>query len=596
MPIDCIPTRLLERGRTLGEASAYAERVDGEWKPTSWARFVADARAAAKSLVALGFAPADGKIPALCVLGFNRPEWLVSAHAAMLAGGAVAGIYTTCSPEEVQYVVDHAEAEIVVVEDAGQLSKLVAERARLPRLRHVVLFRGATSDDPWVLTWEAFLAAGQAVSDATLDARIDALQADQMASLIYTSGTTGPPKAVMLTHHNLAWTVGGAAKLVNLEPTESLVSYLPLSHIAEQIFTIHAPATYGYTVYFAESMERLRDNLVEVQPTIVFGVPRVWEKFNAGVKAKLAEASPIRRRLAAWAMDVGQRTNQLRNRGEEPGAWLGLQYALANRLVYARVKKALGLSRAKACISGAAPIGADVLHGLSGLDIVIREVYGQSEGSGPSTMNGPGRTKLGTVGPAFPDVEVKIADDGEVLVRGGNVFKGYYKDPKATAETLVDGWLHSGDLGAFDSEGFLSITGRKKDIIITAGGKNIAPKNIEAELKVFPPIAEAVVIGDRRRFLCALLVIDPEAAAAWGQHHGVPDATAQHPELRAAVQAHVDAVNAKFAKVEWVREWRILPRPLGIDTGELTPTLKVKRKKVEEHFASILDEIYAGGE
>lgn len=593
MPIDCIPTRLLERGRALGDAPGYATRVAGQWQMTSWASYVADARAAAKSLIALGFAADAERVPKLCILGFNRPSWVIGAHGAMLAGGAVAGIYTTCSSPEVQYIVEHAEAELVLVENASQLAKLVHEKSRLPNVKRVILFDGAESTDPWVLTWRAFLEAGKGVPDAELDARLGLITADRLASLIYTSGTTGPPKAVMLTHHNLAWTTSQARELIDMGPDERLLSYLPLSHIAEQIFTLHGPATFGYTVYFAESMERLRDDLVEVQPTILFGVPRVWEKFHAGIKAKLAEASPVRKRLAAWAMGVGHDVAMLRNEGKEPGAWLSLQYALANRLVFSRVKAALGLSKIKAAVSGAAPIGADVLHGLAGFDLVIREVYGQSEDTGPTTFNGPGRTRLGTVGPPYPGVEVKIADDGEILVRGPNVFAGYYKDARATAEVLVDGWMHSGDLGAFDADGYLSITGRKKEIIITAGGKNIAPKNIEAELKTFAPIAEAIVVGDRRRFLCALLVLDPAAVTAWGAQNGVADATPASPAVKAAIQAHVDAVNEKFAKVEWVREWRVLPRPLTIDDGELTPTLKIKRKKVEEHFAAILDEIYA---
>ncbi len=593
MPIDSIPARLFATAARTPDAPAYHAKVGGSWVATSWKDYVGEVRQAARALIALELKPMD----TVCILGFNRPEWVVFDLAALVAGGAPAGIYTTSSPAEVQYVIHHAEARIVLLENAAQWEKVRQERAQLPLLQHVVMMKGAPAiDDPIVMTWEAFLARGAGTPEAEVDARVEALRPGDMATLIYTSGTTGPPKAVMLSHENLAWTAKTAIEIIGLQASDFNLSYLPLSHIAEQMFSLHAPASAGSAIWFAESMEKVPDNLKEVQPTVLFAVPRIWEKFHAAVSTKLGDAKGAKAKLVAWAMGVGRRYNTARGLGQEPGGWLSFQHTLANKLIYSKVKPLLGVSRARICVSGAAPVSKDVLEYLFGLDVVVMEVYGQSEGSGPTTFNLPGRTKLGTVGPALPGVEVKLAADGEILARGPNVFLGYLKDPVATAETLQDGWLLSGDLGAFDADGFLTIVGRKKEILITAGGKNIAPKNIEAALKNHPIVNEAVVIGDRRAYLTALIQLDPDALKRFGDIHSLPaEGLAQHPLVRGEVQKAVDASNEQFARVEHVRKFQVLPRPLGIDTGELTPTLKVKRKKVYENFAREIEEMYAEG-
>jgi long-chain acyl-CoA synthetase len=358
---------------------------------------------------------------------------------------------------------------------------------------------------------------------------------------------------------------------------------LPLSHIAEQTFTLHAAATAGYCVYYAESVDKLADNLKEVQPTIFFGVPRVWEKFHAGVSGKLSQAKGAKKQLVKWARGVATRVNQLKNDGDEPGPLLAAQYRLANKLIFSKLKPALGLGRARFCVTGAAPIAREVLDFFASLDIVIREVYGQSEDTGPTSLNLPGKTRFGTVGPIIPGVEVRIEPDGEILVKGPNVFMGYYKEPAATGETLTeDGWLRSGDLGELDPDGFLRITGRKKEIIITAGGKNITPKNIESALKNHELVSEAVVIGDRRKFLSVLLTLDEEAAQRFEQ-----------AEIRGAIERAIDQVNRDLARVETIKKFTILPKQFSIDGGELTPTLKVKRKVVAEKYAKEIDAMYA---
>jgi long-chain acyl-CoA synthetase len=596
--LDTIPHRLLRQAATYPSTIAYQAKLDGRWQPTTWQTFAAQVRTAARALIALGF-PRGGKV---AILGFNRPEWVILDHAAMMAGGAAAGIYTTCSPDEVQYIVHHSEAHAVLVEDAGQLAKVTSRRDQLPLLRWIVLMRGATtpaSGGDGILSWDEFNRKGEAREategnlEGELDTRLAALEPSGLATLIYTSGTTGPPKGVMLSHANLAWTsqtlidVGGG----KIDGDCSL-SYLPLSHIAEQMGTIHMPATAGSTVYFAESIDKLADNIKECRPTVFFGVPRVWEKFHAVLAGRLGEVTGGKRRVLDWARRVCTEVNARRDRGD-PMPWLlRAQYALADRMVIGKLKAALGFDRARVLSSGAAPIAPDVLAFFASIDLPIREVYGQSEDTGPTSYNLPGRTRIGSVGPPIPGLEVKIADDGEILVRGPNVFLGYYKEPQATADTLKDGWLCSGDLGVIDQHGFITITGRKKEIIITAGGKNIAPKNIEAALKESLLISEAIVIGDRKKFLSALITID-EAVAQKLAPDVAAGQLAASPAVRAAVQKQVDAVNETLARVEQIKKFTILPQQFSVAGGELTPTMKLKRKVIAQRYEPQIDAMYA---
>jgi long-chain acyl-CoA synthetase len=582
---DTIPSRLLEQARLRPSAPAYKVRENGVWKATSWSAYAAEVKRAGRALITLGLEPGD----CTCILGFNRPEWVVFDVATMAAGGAPAGIYTTSSAEEVQYIANHAEAKVALVENVEQWEKFKAQRANLPALKHVVLMKGAAKvDDPMVLSWSAFLDKGDATSEEQLLQRIHALEPEGLAQLIYTSGTTGPPKAVMLTHRNLSWTARKAQEITGQGASDTTLSYLPLSHIAEQMFSIHGAITTATCVYFAESIEAVPENLKEVQPSIFFGVPRIWEKFHAGISAKLKEATGVKEKLVAWAMGVGLKAAQVRANGRRPQGLLAVQYELANRLIFSKLKEAIGLKNARITVSGAAPIAKEVLEFFASLDIIVLEVYGQSEDTGPTSFNLPNRYRLGSVGPAVNGVEVKIAEDGEILVKGPNVFEGYMKDEAATSETLVDGWLHSGDLGEF-RDGFLYITGRKKDILITAGGKNIAPKNLEAALKNHELINEAVVIGDRRKFLSALVTLDLERIAAKG---GDPARAHDDAAIKASIQAHLDEINQQWARVEQIKKFTILPRNFTIEDGELTPTLKVKRNRVNEHFAREIEAMY----
>ena len=590
MAVDTVPYRLFQQAKTRPDAPAYYRKVAGTYRATSYRDYAAQVRRAARALIALGV-PVGGTT---VILGYNRPEWAIMDLATMSAGGAPAGIYTTCSATEVRYITHHVEAKVALVENARQWEKIEKEIDNLPLLEHVVLMDGAPRIvHPKVLSWEEFLERGDSVADERLQERLDALQPTGLATFIYTSGTTGPPKGVMLSHENLAWTSEAARDLVSGTSSDVSLSYLPLSHIAEQVFTLHGPITMGSVVYFAESIDKVPENLKEVQPTIFFGVPRIWEKFHAGIAQKLADAPTLRKRIAEGAAQIGKAYNLEKNAGRTPSFLLEQAHRVADKLVYSKLKQAIGLGRARVLVSGAAPIAREVLEFFFGLDILVHEVYGQSEDTGPTTFNHVGKLRLGTVGQKMPGVEVKIADDGEILVRGPNVFLGYYKEPEATRECLIDGWLYSGDLGQFDRDGYLSITGRKKEIIITAGGKNIAPKNIEAALRNHPLIAEAVVIGDRRKYLTALVTLEPEATKRFLQDRGLAGLPHTMAEVTAEVQKAVDDVNSELARVETVKKFHILEKPFSIETGELTPTLKVKRKIVYSNFASQIEAMYA---
>ncbi len=584
--------RLHKNARVRPNAPAYFEKIGDAWVPTSWQQYLDQVRQAAKSLIAMGVQPGQN----VAILGFNRPEWVIFDLASMLVGGAPAGIYTTNSPQECKYIIDHAEAPVVLVEHEAQWKKIAETREDVDCLKHIVLMKGTKIDDAMTLDWEAFMETGKDVPDEAVDERLAGLKMDQLATLIYTSGTTGPPKGVMLSHLNLAWTAESAIGLFDLKSSDRSLSYLPLSHIAEQMFSIHAPITVGYSLYFAQysPADYLNDNLKEVQPTVAFGVPRVWEKFASGVQAKLALAEGAKAKISSWAQGVGEKAAALRNQGKDVTGFLAWQHNLAEKLVFSTVKEGLGLSQAKVCITAAAPISPEILAFFNKFNVPIFELYGQSEDCGPTTTNRIGANKIGSVGQAWPGTDVVLADDGEILVKGNNVFLGYYKNEAATKSDLRDGWLHSGDLGQFDEDGFLSIVGRKKEIIITSGGKNIAPKNIEAALKNLDLVAQAVVIGEKRRFITALITLDPEAAPQFAAKHGLEGKTLHdHPTLIEHMQKEIDEkVNTLFARVEQVRAFRVLPRDFTVEDGELTPTMKIKRRIINENFESEIESMY----
>lgn len=592
MKIASIPSRLRAHARTRPDEPAYYVRGENDWIATSWKTYAEQVERAGRALIALGIGHQD----ATAIIGFNAPSWAIAFLATSMIGGKPAGVYTSNSPQELQYVVDHAEASVLFIENEAQWRKVEAARADMPTLKHVVLFDGHPAiPGADAMTWDAFMALGDDAHQDELVRRLDALAPDDVGSLIYTSGTTGPPKGVMITHANLSATAKIAAELVDARHDDRVLSYLPLSHIAEQVFSIHGPIAIGFITYFATSLEELQQNLQEVQPTILFGVPRVWEKLYDGISTKLGSATGVKKHLANFALRVGEKSAPYRMEGKIPPGLLGLQFKLMDKLIYSKVKEAIGLAQNRVAVSGAAPIVPEVINFFLSLDVVIQEVYGQSEDTGPTCFNKIGAMKHGTVGRPVPGLELRIADDGEIMVRGPNVFPGYFKNEEATREALTpDGWLHTGDLGTIDADGYVTITGRKKEILITAGGKNIAPVNMEAALKRHPFINEAVLIGDARRYLTALITIEPERLEAWAAENNVSvDEAAEHPKLKALIQEHVDAINPEFATVEQVKKVTIIPKNFSVEDGQLTPSLKVKRRVVYTQYADEIEAMYS---
>ena len=583
-------TRLRHHAADRPDAAAYAAKIGGEWVATSWRDFDRQVDQAARALIALGVPPGG----TVGILGFNRPEWTLSYLGAMDAGAVPIGIYQTCAPNQIGYIAGHAEMRLIVVEDREQWLKVSQVRGELPALEHVVMMAGGEAQDDEVLGWDDFMTRGETADVAALAGRRAAIRRDHLATLIYTSGTTGTPKGVMLSHSNLVETARICDGLHGLGGDDRTLSYLPMAHIAEQMISIHLAIYSGFAVYYAESLDRLAADLGEVEPTIFFGVPRVWERIHAGVLGRLETAPALRRRLALWALGVGGRAAARRLGGSPVSGSLALQERLADRLVLSRLRERLGMARVVLAASGAAPIRRDVLDFFAAVGIPIYEVYGLSETCGPGTWNHAGVFKLGTVGPVLPEVELEIADDGEVLFRGPNIFQGYFKSPAETAEALEDdGWFHTGDLGRIDDDGFLTITGRKKELIITSGGKNIAPTGIEAALKRVELIGEAVVIGDARKYLSALFTLENEAASRFVAEHGVDGPLHRSPRLIRELQRGVDRVNATFARVEQIRKFEVLPRAFSVEEGELTPTLKLRRRQIAENWAEVIEGMYA---
>jgi long-chain acyl-CoA synthetase len=591
-----VPEMFQEQVVKRGPAPAMFFKASGNWHGISWHQYGQAVQRVAGFLLVEGVNHRERA----AILSYNRPEWHIADLAIEHVGATVVGIYLTNSPSQCQYIIDHSEAPVVFVENREQLAKILEVRAELPRLRRVVLIGGAVEagDGDLVVTWADALASGDrynAEHPTEFAQRWQAIGPDDLATFIYTSGTTGPPKAVMLDHGNILWTVASIEKTIDLSPDsaedEVTLSYLPLAHIAERVAGHILHLYVGHKIYFAEDLAHLALNVTEARPTFMFGVPRIWEKYQGVVEKELATAGGIKGFLARWAIKQGYAHVDAATRGEAPG----VAYRRADRLVLSKIRTRLGFDRVKQLVTGAAPISPDTLRFFWALGLPLYEVYGQSEDTGPTSTDRPGYVRLGTVGPPMPGVEVVIAADGEVLVKGGNVFRGYFKDEAATAEALdSQGYLHSGDVGVIE-DGFLRITDRKKDLIITAGGKNISPSNIEVALKAQPFVGNAVAVGDGRPFMSALLTIDAEQLDALAREVGEPadmEQLARSDKVREIFQKGVDAVNAKLSHVEAIKKFTILPNDLSVDGGELTPTLKVKRKVVGEKYGSQIEGIY----
>ncbi|HEX4802264.1 MAG TPA: long-chain fatty acid--CoA ligase, partial [Myxococcaceae bacterium] len=481
----------------LADHPALWSKKGGVYRSISWSEYGERVKHLALGLRQLGLSRGG----ALTILSFNREEWVVAELAAMALGAVAVGLYTTSSPNQIQYVVSHCESELILVENEGYLEVLERLRPSLPKLRQIVVMDPPAAASAGIVSYQEVIRLGERADEREYWESIAALDPSSLACLIYTSGTTGNPKGVMLSHHNLVWTARQLSSTRPLSNDDVGLSYLPLSHIAEQICTIYGPLLNGVQIYFAESLEALPQNLKEARPTVFFGVPRVWEKFKDRAEASIASLPVLQRRLIGWARRITLERNLRSLSGERIPRRLEFQYQLARRKVFSKLKERIGFDRTQIFSTSAAPIGKDVLEFFASLDIIIREVYGQSEVTGPTSVSTEDSTHLGLLGRPMIGVEVKIADVGEILVRGDNVCMGYYKDPAATAELLRDGWLHSGDVGKLDADGYLQITGRKKEIIVTSGGKKTAPAGIETLLRSIALVGNALVVGERRSYL-----------------------------------------------------------------------------------------------
>lgn len=594
------PRLFFQQAERLGDRVALRHKQFGLWQPITWAQYAREVRRLANGMLALGFQPGDR----VGIIGENKPEWVFSDLAVQSLGGISSGIYTTNSPEQVQYVLSHGEARFYFAENEEQLDKFLQIEEEVPHVTHAFVWdmeglRDFRHDK--VMSLEDLAALGdeyERKNPGAFDERLAAGDPEDVALLIYTSGTTGPPKGAMLTHKNVLWTADSLGKSNPIYDGEETLSFLPLSHIAQRMISLYLPMYWGFAVNFCENTDTVLQDMREISPTIVFGVPRIWEKLHSGVELQIQETDWFKRAAYKWAVEVGRRYARANLEEGHVPPLLNAMYWLARLAVLHPVTRRIGLDKARFVISGAAPISPDVLRYFHSIGVPIREVYGQTEGSGPTTIHFHDRIKLGTVGPPLPGVEVRIAEDGEILVRGGNVFKGYFNDEQSTQETLQDGWLHSGDIGEFDEDGFLRITDRKKDLFITAGGLNVAPQYIENKLKASPYINDAVIIGDGRRYLTSLIVIDEENVSNWAQLQKIPYTTytdlAQNEQVRELIDGEVEAVNKTLANAQQVKKFAILPTRLHQEDGDVTPTLKVKRQAIMDRFADIVMELYSG--
>ena len=565
-------------------AQRYKDQSKGVWVDVSYPELGDTVKQLSLGLLALGIERGDK----VGILANTRPEWTYSDFAILCAGGTVVPIYQTNSPEECLYVLDHSESKAVILEDAAQLEKVRKVRDQLPKLEHVISMEPLEGDD--VISFDELRERGRGGSEDDLQRRIASVEPSDVATYIYTSGTTGPPKGCVIDHQNWRDMLDMVQSQNVLMEEEVAYLFLPLAHAFARLIQLGSIDVGATIVYWERDPQKIIPDLMEVKPTYFPSVPRMFEKIytlaisNAPDKAQLDQA-----------VKLGMKVRQMQQRGETVPPELQAAFDKADEVLFQNVRNLFG-GRIKQAVTGAAPIAQEILEFFYACGVLVLEGWGMTETSTAATCNLPDDFRFGSVGKPFPGVQVKIADDGEILVKGPNIFRGYYKNEDATRETIVDEWLHTGDIGRIDDDGFLYITGRKKDIIITAGGKNITPANLENGLKQDQFISQAVVHGDRRPFLTALITLDPEEIVPWAKAQGIEDTDmptlAKNDKVRALVQQAVDKVNEKVARVEEVKKFTILPHDLTQETGELTPTLKVKRNVVNEKYAAELEALY----
>jgi long-chain acyl-CoA synthetase len=578
------------------DAEAMSGRRDGQWRSMTWREAERRVRAVAGGLLSLGFQKGERA----AILATSRPEWVIADLAILGAGGATSTIYTSNTAEESAYILTDSGSRVCFVENALQDAKLRDVRGQLPGVLQLVQIDGEPRvADGWTISLAELERRGEehnAVNPGHLDEAAAAVGPEDLATLIYTSGTTGKPKGVMLTHDNWLAEAEATAETNILGPADRQLLFLPLAHSFAKVLQVVFIRS-GVPTAIDGVIDDLVANLAAVRPTVMGGVPRVYEKVYNRVVTGAREGGGLKYKIFQWAMDVGGRVSKLRQQGGQPAGLLAFQHRLADKLVYSKLKARLG-GRLRFLISGGAPLSRAIAEFFHSCDILILEGYGLTETSAGSFFNRPEHYKFGTVGLPVPGLEVRIAEDGEILLRGRSVMKGYYNLPEDTAEALEpDGWFHTGDIGQLDADGFLTITDRKKDILVTAGGKNIAPQNIEGQLKASCPyVSQVVMLGDRRPFCVALITINEETTGKWAREHGIDFKDyadlASRPEVRQLIREGVEAVNAHLASYEKIKDFHLLDHDLSQETGELTPKMSVKRKVVESRHKDVLEGFY----
>jgi long-chain acyl-CoA synthetase len=591
-----LPALLVDLAASRPDGVALRKKDLGVWRQYTWSEYARRAARVGLGLRHLGVEAGDR----VAVHSENRPAWLLADLGIQGIGAATVGIYPTSPAAEVEYLLSHSESAVVIAEDEEQLDKVMAVRDRLPALHKIVVVdtRGVrVLDDPMVMTFADLEALGATRGEDEWRRSVEGIGPGDVATIVYTSGTTGPPKGAMLSHANLIAAGHAFQDAFEGRPDDEVLSYLPLCHIAERLTSVIDALHAGYVVNFGEGGESFPEDLREVQPTVFLGVPRVWEKMLATVQIRMADASWVKRTNYNFWLRRGAKLAPRRMAGRL-GPLDRVTAALGHLLLYRNLRDKLGLGRVRVAISGAAPIAPQVLEFFWALGVAVREGYGQTEGTAVATFTPLDDVRIGRVGKALPGVEVRTTADGEILVRGAGVFLGYFKNDEATRDTIdAGGWLHTGDVGELDEDGFLTITDRKKDIIITAGGKNISPSEIENRLKVSPFVREAVVIGDRRKYLTALIGIEGDTVGDWATRHHLSFTTyrdlAAKVEVKELIGEWVEKVNAELAQVETIKRFELMTKELDHEEGELTATQKVKRAAISEEFGELIDGMYS---
>jgi long-chain acyl-CoA synthetase len=580
---------LLPRAAAMYGTSAAVKYKEGDgWIDRTFDEVREIVRPLAFGLVTLGVEKGDR----VAILGNTRPEWTYFDFAALSVGATVVPIYQTNSPEECRYVLENSDSKVVVVEDAEQLEKVRAVRDQLPQLEQIVLMTGSAED---AISMEDLAGKGAGGDDATWKTLYEAVTPEDICTFIYTSGTTGPPKGCIISHGNYRAMLDMVNEVSVIEDEDLTYLYLPLAHSFALLIQLGSFDLGTTIAYWERDPLKILPNLAEVKPTYFPSVPRIFEKIYTAATSGMEKEGGLKKAIFDWSIKTGAKMREAERSGRKPGFLLQRSYDFADKQVLSKIRNLFG-GRVRLAVSGAAPINPEILRFFDAAGVLVLEGWGMTETSTAATISTPEDFKVGTIGKPFPGCEVKIAEDGEILVKGPNVFQGYHKNPEATSETIVDGWLHTGDIGEIEPDGFIKITGRKKDIIITAGGKNITPANLEAEIKQHPLVSQCVVVGDRRPYLVALVTLDPEEAVKYAQEHNLPEDPAQlaeNPDVKAAIEAHVEKINQNFARVEQVKKISILPHDLTQETGELTPTLKVKRAVVAQKHESEIEQLYA---